>query len=1004
VLPEFSPTTVEVQTEAAGLSASEVEQMLTVPLEADLLNGVPWLTTLRSESVPGLSSVTLVFEPGTDPLRARQMVNERVTQAKALPNVSAPPIMLEPRSSTSRVVAVSIAPTTMSQVDASVLARYTIRPRLMSVPGVANVVMWGQQDRQLQIAVDPQKLAAADVTVDQVVTSAGNAMWVSPLTYLEASSPGSGGFIDTANQRLGIQHVSPIVSPETLGQVTLEETPNRVVKLSDVSTITADHAPLIGNAAVGGQGGLLLVVEKFPDADTVAVTEGVEAALNDLRPGLGGMQVGTTAYRPAGYIQSAMTNLAIWLVLAALLVLLGIGLLVRSWRVVLVSALSIVLSVLVSILALRWAGLGANAVVLVGLVAATGVVLDDAVVNGWWARRRAADAHHADVETRGTALYAVVAAALAVVAVFALTEPLKSLLSPFVVAFLLALAASMLVSLTATPALSALLLGRERPRARMPRRVVRWQNTATRAALAGPRRLLGGIAGLMAVTVLAAFLVVTQGATPLVPRLDDPNLMVSITTAEGTSLPEMSRLEGLLAAHLRDVRGVQDVAVQSGRAVFGDQVVNVNSGQLWVGLDPGADHDSTVSAVRAEVAALPGIRGTVLPYEQQRVDAILGSAPHDVTVRIFGQDPAVLTQKSAEIATMLGSVDGVVHPTVQAPPMQPTLVIEPDLQATERFGIKPGDVRRAATGLLSGIVVGSLYQDQKIFDVVVRGTPDTRNSLSDVEDLLIDTPSGGHIRLGDVAAVKIEPRPAVIDRDQATRFVDVTAGVQGRSLGAASADVAEKLRAVPFPVEHHAELLADASQAQSDTWRTVLAALAALAGIYLLLQLATGSWLLAAATVLGLPVALSGSVLAASLTGEFSLGTLAGMLVVFTVAVRITVGYVRSARRLREQGVPVGTGLVRRVTREMLFPTLVLSLLVAAVMLPAAVMGSVAGLEFLHPMAIATVGGLVTTLFLALAVLPAAYLGVAGQHSDDDEATTETAERHEEPDREPAPV
>ena len=216
---------------------------------------MPWLATLRSESVPGLSSITLVFEPGTDPLRARQMVNERVTQAKALPNVSAPPIMLEPQSSTSRVLAVSIAPTTMSQVDASVLARYTIRPRLMSVPGVANVVMWGQQDRQLQVAVDPKKLAAADVSVDQVVQSAGNAMWVSPLSYLEASAPGSGGFIDTANQRLGIQHVSPIVSPETLGQVTLEDTPNRVVKLSDVATISADHAPLIGDAAVSGQGG-----------------------------------------------------------------------------------------------------------------------------------------------------------------------------------------------------------------------------------------------------------------------------------------------------------------------------------------------------------------------------------------------------------------------------------------------------------------------------------------------------------------------------------------------------------------------------------------------------------------------------------------------------------------------------------------------------------------------------------------------------------------------------
>jgi Cu/Ag efflux pump CusA len=407
----------------------------------------------------------------------------------------------------------------------------------------------------------------------------------------------------------------------------------------------------------------------------------------------------------------------------------------------------------------------------------------------------------------------------------------------------------------------------------------------------------------------------------------------------------------------------------------------------------------------------------VLAYEQQRTDSILGPAPHDITVRIFGQDPEVLAQKSAEVAQMLGSVDGVVNAAVQQPPMQPTLVVEPDLSAAQRFGIKPGDVRRAATGLLSGIVVGSLYQDQKIFDVVVRGTPDTQRSLSSVEDLLIDTPSGGHIRLGDVATVRIEPRPAVIDRDQATRVVDVTASVKGRSLGAASADVAEKLRAIPFPLEHHAELLADSSQVRAETLRTVLAATVALLGIFLLLQLATGSWLVAAATTLGLPVALSGSVLAASLTGAFSLGTLAGMLAVLVVALRITVGYVRSAHRLREQGAPVGPALVRRVTREMLFPTLVLVLLVAAVMLPAVVMGSVAGLEFLHPLAVAVLGGLVTTLVLALVVLPAAYLGAAGRRPAGTEAADRPGPHDAEPaepsdgpdeprsrDREPAPV
>src|SRR5256714_1014493 len=208
--PEFTPPTVDIQTEALGLSAAEVEQLITVPPEADLLNGVAWLKTIRSESLPGLSSLTLVFEPGTDPLKARQVVQERITQAKALPNVSKPPIMLEPLSSSSRVMMIGLTPKTLSLIDTSVLARWTIKPRLMGVPGVANVSIWGQRDQQLQVQIDPKRLAASDVSLAQVLQTAGNAMWVSPLSFLEASTPGSGGFFDTDNQRLGIQHVSPI--------------------------------------------------------------------------------------------------------------------------------------------------------------------------------------------------------------------------------------------------------------------------------------------------------------------------------------------------------------------------------------------------------------------------------------------------------------------------------------------------------------------------------------------------------------------------------------------------------------------------------------------------------------------------------------------------------------------------------------------------------------------------------------------------------------------------
>ena len=264
VLPDFTPPTVEVQTEALGLSASEVEQLITVPMEQDLLNGVAFLDDIRSQSVPGLSRILLVFEPGTNLFRARQVVAERLTQAHALPQVSRPPQMLQPLSSTSRVLMVGLSSKKVSALRMSVLARWSIAPRLVGVPGVANVSIWGQQDRQLQVQVNPEQLRARNVSLGQVIETTANSLWVSPLTFVEASTPGTGGFIDTPNQRLGIQHLSPISTPTDLAKVRVEDTPGRNLALGDVAKVVESHQPLIGDAVVNEGPGLLLVIEKFP--------------------------------------------------------------------------------------------------------------------------------------------------------------------------------------------------------------------------------------------------------------------------------------------------------------------------------------------------------------------------------------------------------------------------------------------------------------------------------------------------------------------------------------------------------------------------------------------------------------------------------------------------------------------------------------------------------------------------------------------------------------------
>src|SRR5205809_1903244 len=303
-LPEFAPPYVQVQTEAPGLSASEVEELVTLNLE-ELLNGTPWLQTMRSTSVPGLSSITLIFQPGTDIIRARQLVSERLSLAYALPNVAQPPVILPPLSATSRAMIVGLSSKQVSAIEMSVLARWTIRPALLSVPGVANVAIWGMRDRQLQVQVDPAKLRANHITLDQIVSTTGNALWVSPLTFLNASTPGSGGWIDTPQQRIEVRHVLPISSSGDLAQVNVEGTK---LRLGDVATVVEDHQPLIGDDIIDNNPGLMFVIEKFPGANTLDVTRGIEAKLDELRPGLSGIQINTTVFRPASFVEMAIGN------------------------------------------------------------------------------------------------------------------------------------------------------------------------------------------------------------------------------------------------------------------------------------------------------------------------------------------------------------------------------------------------------------------------------------------------------------------------------------------------------------------------------------------------------------------------------------------------------------------------------------------------------------------------------------------------------------------------
>jgi CzcA family heavy metal efflux pump len=989
VLPEYGPTTVEVQTEALGLAAPEVEQLITVPMEQDLLNGVAFLDDIRSQSVPGLSRILMIFEPGTNPYVARQLVAERLTQAHALPNVSKPPQMLEPLSATNRVQMIGVSSKKLSPIQMSVLARWTIVPRLMGVPGVANVAIWGNRDRQLQVQVDPSRLRNRGVSLGDVIGSTGNALWFSPLSFVEASTPGTGGFVDTANQRLGIQHFSPITTADDLAQVTLEHSRGKRLRLGDVASVVEDHQPLIGDAVINDGRGLLLVVQKLPGASALDVTRGVEDAVERMQPGLAGVHFDTTVYRPASYIEKSIDNVRLALFAGAALLLLVFAGFLWWWRTALIGVVVIPLSVITGALVLYALGKTMNAMVLAGLVAALALIIDEVVVDidstARELRRRRAEGSseplvaallRASLEMRSAVVYGALVAALAAVPLFFFRGVSGAFFPPIAAAFMVALGASLLVALVVTPALSLLLLsGATREPAR-PRPVHRLRSRYVQllSPLLGRPRPVYAMAALVVLACAAAAPHLKQS---LLPQFKETQLLIRWDGAPGTSLTEMNRVTRRASRELRSLAGVQDVAAHVGRAVTADQVVDVNSGEIWVGIDPKADYDATLASIKDVAAGYPGLSGHVETYSNSRVRDVFAQRDEDLSgadlaVRIYGENDAVLRAKASEVRHVLAGVDGLSRERVRLPATEPSLQVKVDLGAAERYGIKPGDVRRAAATLLSGTSAGSLFEEQKVFDVVVWGTPETRRSLTAIRQLLIDTPGGGHVRLGQVAAVRIVPTSTVIRRQAVSRYIDVAANVHGRDLGAARHDVEQQLRGVTFPLETHAEVLTAKGQPEA---RLIAVGGAVAIGILLLLQAAFGSWRLAGLCFIALPLGVLGGLLAALADGgTLSIGSYLGLLAVFGLAARSCILLVGRCRQLEErEGEAFGPQLVLRAAEERLTPILMTATAATVVLLPLAIGGERPGFEVVHPMAIVILGGLATSTLLNLFVTPALY-------------------------------
>jgi CzcA family heavy metal efflux pump len=988
VFPEFAPPQVEIQTIALGNSSNEVEELITVPIE-DQLNGIEGLSELRSKSVAQLSSIRLIFEQGVDELKARQLVQERLSQiTPTLPTWASPPFMMPALSATSRIMKIGLTSDTVSATDLSEIAYWKIRARLLRVPGVAQVAIWGERIPQRHIQVDPEKLAEHDVTLRQVMDAGADAVESGLMQYTDGAVVGTGGFIEESGQRFNIRHVQPIVDPEQIGKIPVIQREGKVIRMADLGQVVIDPGPLIGDGVVDDGPGLLLVVQKYRGANTVEVTRGVEEAMQQMQPGLPGITVDTTIFRPATFIEQSLDNLRTAMLLGIALVALIIIAFLFEWRTAFISLIAIPLSLVAAVLVLDAAGATVNVMVLAGLVVAIGVVVDDAIIDVENVVRRLREARalgstestfnivlNASVEVRSAITYATVINVIAVVPVLFLEGLSGSFFRPLVLSYGLAVLVSMVVALTVTPALCLLLLSRGKLASKESplMRVLKRAYVAILAPLI--RKPLPAIALTLALFVGGVLAVPTLGSQ-LLPNFKERDFLMHWLTEPSTSVAEETRVSVLACKDLKEIEGVRNCGSHIGQAMLADEVYGVYFGENWISVSPDVDYDKTLDEVHRTVEAYPGLYRDVQTYLRERIKEVLTGSSESIVVRIYGPDLAELQKHAKAIEGQIGDIPGIEDAHASFQTNLPHITVETDVAKARAVGLTPGEIRRQTSALIASEEVSDIFAGGRAYDVHVTVIPTARDSVTDVENLQLDTPSGQKIRLKDVATVQMGPTPNAVERVKQSRRIDVGANVAGRPLNEVVDEVEQRMEGVTFPLGYHAEVIGESTELDAAEDTLLAFGIAAAVATLLLLHVAFGSFRPALLTFVLLPMALVGGAIAVWMSGRvLSLGSLVGFLAVFGIAARNGILMISHFERLeRDEGVKFGPGLVIQGAKERLAPIMMTALATGLALVPLVVAGSIPGHEIEHPMAIVILGGLVTATLVNLFVLPSLYL------------------------------
>ncbi|MDZ8027134.1 MAG: efflux RND transporter permease subunit [Nostoc sp. DedQUE11] len=976
VFPDFAPPQVEIQTEAPGLAPEEVETLITLPIES-AVNGTPGVETVRSASAVSISVVKVIFKWGTDIYQARQLVTERLQQVQEkLPQGVENPQISPISSPIATVLQYAFTAQTTPLMEVRRLVDRDVTNRLLAIPGVSQVIAYGGDVRQYQVLVDPAKLKAFNITLEEVTAAAKN-----------ANVNAAGGFLINPDQELIIRGVGRIESIEELGKSAIAARNGTPILLQDIADVRIGAALKRGDGSFNGQPAIVLMVNKQPQNDTPTVTKAIEQAMAEVKAGLPEDVKVTETFRQENFIAAAIENVTSSLRDGTIIVSIILLMFLMNWRTAIITLSAIPLSVLIGMIILGWFGQGINTMTLGGLAVAIGSVVDDSIVdmeNCYRGLRKNQTATHSvhpfqivydtSVEVRVSVIFSTVIIAVVFAPIFILTGVEGRIFAPMGIAYLLAILASTFVAMTLSPALCAILLAnRQLPTddtwvSALSQRIYR---PILNFAIRFPSIILVAATA----SLVTSLVVLPSLGRVFLPEFQEPSLVNAMLLYPGSSLEATNQVGLTLQNALKDDKRFQTVQLRSGRAPGDADAGGVNLGHLDVELSREGLEDRTgsIEKLRQEFAKIPGVAPNIGGFISHRMDEVLSGVRSAIAIKIFGPDLEQLRHLGAEVESAVSNIPGLVD--LQLEPQVPIkqVQIKFNRQAAARYGLTINNLAEMVETALNGRVVSQVLIDQQLFDLVVWLQPEARNNLDIIRNLLVDSPTGEKIPLAQVASIDYGTGPNTINRENVSRLIVVSTNVSGRDLRSAVEEIQSKIRqSIQLPTGYFIQYGGQFESEQRATQNLLVFGGLAVVIIAVLMYFAVKSVAAMLMIMINLPLALVGGIFSIALGGGIiSVASLIGFITLFGVATRNGLLLVDNYNNKLAQGMPLEK-VIFEGSMERLVAILMTALTSALGMIPL-VTGAGAGKEILQPLAVVVLGGLFTSTALTLLVLPALY-------------------------------